>query len=216
MSLLEHNVFELLDVPAGSCKDLEAVSENSDLVEMSYLDFAQLGVSDNGGIDPVELVDDTFVVKLLDHADGLLTNGSFSLLSACTAVMSAIDSSVLCDGVHELASLSSGLTIVDIGANPEVRARLELGEKSFLVNNVSARSVNEHGIWLHLSEEFGVDHTLGLGSRGSVDADDVRAGEELVLAHIGEAKLLIQTRVHGTSADEHVHLESLGSLENKL
>jgi len=151
LSLLEHNVFELLDVPARGCKHLEAVGENSDLVEMSYLDFAELSVSDNGGIDPVELVDNAFVVELLDHTDCLLTNGSFSLLSACTAMMSAIHSRVLCNRVHELASLSSWLTIVDVGADPEVGAGLELGEKSFLVNDVSTRSVDEHSIWLHLS-----------------------------------------------------------------
>lgn len=187
LSLLEHNVFELLDVPARGCEHLEAVGKNADLVEMSYLDFAQLGVSNDSGIDPVEFVDDAFVVELLDHAHGLLANGAFGLLSACSTVMSAVDSCVLSDRVHELASLSCGLTIVDVCTDPEVRARLELGEKSFLVNNISARSVDEHSIWLHLSEEFGVDHALSLGSRGSVDTDNVRAGEELVLAHVGEA-----------------------------
>ena len=44
LALLEHNVFELLNVPAHSGEDLEAVSEHANLVQVTHLNLVHAGV----------------------------------------------------------------------------------------------------------------------------------------------------------------------------
>lgn len=105
---------------------------------MSHLDLAKSCISDASSVDPVEFIDDTFLVEFLDNTDSLLADSGLSLLGACTAMVCAVDSSVLGDWVSELSCLDSGLAIVDVGANPEVGARLELCEQSLLIDNVTA------------------------------------------------------------------------------
>ena len=123
LSLFEDDVLKLLYVPASRGEDLEAVSEDANLVEMANLNLAQSRVVDAGSVDPVELVDDAFSIELLDHADSFLADSRLSLLSARTAVVCAVDAWVGSDRMVEVVRcLDSWLSVVHISANPEVRA----------------------------------------------------------------------------------------------
>ena len=85
-----------MHVPTDRSEDLEAVREDTNLVEVSHLNLAETCVR-TGSVHPVELVNDAFIIELLDDSDGLLADGRFSLLRAGSAVMGAIDAWVLRD-----------------------------------------------------------------------------------------------------------------------
>ena len=127
LTLLENNVLQLLHVPVDRGEDLEAVSEHTDLVEVSHLNLAQHSVGDDRCVDPVELVDNTLLIEFFDDADGFLADGGLSLLCAGTAVMSSVDAGMLRNGMGEVNFLRGGLAKVDVCADPELWARLELG-----------------------------------------------------------------------------------------
>ena len=103
------------------------MGEHTDFVEVSHLNLAHDRVGNDRCVDPVELVDLTFLVEFFDDADGFLTNGGLSLLSASTAVMSTVDARMLRDRMGEVSFLHGGLAKVDVSADPELWAGLELG-----------------------------------------------------------------------------------------
>ena len=141
---------------------------------MPDLDLAQLCVACTCGVDPVELVDHSFIVKLLDYTDSFLADSTFGLCCACTTMMSAVNSWMRRDRVVPVMSLlHCRLSFKDICAHPEVRASLKLCQECVLVDNIASRSVDEHGIIFHLTEELLVDHTDCLWSLWRVDAHDV-------------------------------------------
>jgi len=141
---------------------------------MPYLDLAQLCVASTCSVDPVELVDHSFIVKLLDYTDSFLTDSAFGLCCARTTMMSAVNSWMRRDRVVPVMSLlHCWLPLKDICAHPEVRASLKLCQQSVFVDNITSRSVYEHGIIFHLTEELLVDHTDCLWSLWRMDAHDV-------------------------------------------
>lgn len=79
-------------------------------------------------VDPVEFVADTLRVEFSDDTNGLLSDGSFGLLGAGSAMMSAVDARMLGDRVLELSCLHCGLPVVNVCANPEVWACLKLSK----------------------------------------------------------------------------------------
>lgn len=172
--------------------------------------------SSSSSVDPVESIALALTVELLDDADGLLTNSAFSLLSGSTTMVGSVNASMLRDRVNEFSGLNSGLTVEHISANPKGGAGLELSEKGLLVDNITTRGVDQHTVVLHLTEEFSVDHTLSLRSRGGVDRYNIGTGKELVLAHIGETKFLLEASLLSASADNDLHVEGLGGSADKL
>ena len=217
LSLFEDNVLQLLYVPAGCCEDLEAVGQHANFVQVSHLNLTHGCIVGHSSVHPVELVNLTFYIEFLDDSDGLLTYCGFSLLSARTAVVSTVDARMLSDRVSEVVSLlHRWLAKVDICANPEVRARLELCKESLFINDITTCCVNQHAVFFHLTKEFSIDHILCLRSGWCVQAHNIGTCQKLILAHISEAQLFIEACLLGSCADEHFHLEGTGSLAHQL
>lgn len=100
------------------------MGEHTDFVKVPDLNLAHYGVGHNRWVDPVKLVDDTFVIEFLDDADGFFTDGSFSLLGACTTVMGPVDTRMSSNRMIEaVLCLLSWLTDKYVCANPKIGAR---------------------------------------------------------------------------------------------
>ena len=124
----------------------------SNFVQVSDLNLAKRSIIDLSSIDPVKLVDLTLSVELLDDTDGFHADGSLSLLSTSSTMVSTIDTRVCCDRVIEIvSSFDRGLSKVDIGADPEVWASLELGKECDFIDASTTGGVDEHSISLHLA-----------------------------------------------------------------
>ena len=217
LSLLEYNVLQLLYVPTGSREDLEAVRKHADFIQVPDLNLVQRSIIDRGSVHPVELVDLTFLVEFLDNSDCFLTYGGLGLLSAGSAVVGSVDAGVSSNWMVEVVSLfDSWLAQVDVGADPEVGAGLELSKEGLFVDDIATCRVDQHRIWLHLAEEFSIDHVLRLRCRRSVQTNDVSASQELVLAHVREAQLFIKAFLLRARADNHLHFKSSCGLAHKL
>lgn len=167
-------------------------------------------------VNPVFLVDFAFSRELSNDAHCLLTDCAFSLVGAGAAVVCAVDAGVACQGVFPIAGLGRGLTLENIKAGPETWARLKLGEKSILVDDVSAACVDENCIFFHFFKEVLVYHTLGLCSGWCMDGNDVGPAEELGQRHVLKVKLLVKTRHLRTAVDKYLHAESLSGFADKL
>lgn len=216
LSLLKDNVLELLHVPLGFSEDAEAVREDSDFIVVPNANFGELSVALASGIDPVSTVNHALIRELADDSNGLLTNCRFGLLCAGSAMMSAIDSWVLCKSILPLTSLGRWLPVEHIKSAPEGWACLQLGKKCLIVHHVATARVNEDCIILHLPEEVGIDHSFCLCRGWCVDSDNVSVGQQVILAHVGEAQLLVQAWLLGTCRDDDIHTKSFGSLAHEL
>ena len=127
-----------MNVPASCSKDLEDMGEDANFVEVAHLDLMLLSITCAGSVYPVELVTDTFAVEFFDNSDGFLSDSSLSLLSAGTTMMSTIDTRVGSKSMLPVVLLfHSRLATVDICADPEVGAGLELCKKSLLVDDIT-------------------------------------------------------------------------------
>ena len=125
LPLFKDDVLELLYVPAHRGENLEAVSQHTHFVEVPDLDLAQLCIARARRVDPVELVDYSFIVEFLDHSHSFLADGTLGLCCACTAVMSAVDSWMRRNRVVPVMGLlHCGLSFEHICTDPEVRASL--------------------------------------------------------------------------------------------
>lgn len=70
------------------------MNKNADFVQVSYRKLVQVLV-DFSSVDSVSEVNLTSLSELLNHSEGLSADSALSLLGACTAVVSAIDTRML-------------------------------------------------------------------------------------------------------------------------
>jgi hypothetical protein len=216
LSFLEDDVLKFLHVPLGISDNAKAVSEDTYLIVVPDANFGELGVALTGGIDPVATVNHALIGELADDADGLLTDCRLSLLCACAAMVRAIDSWVLGKSILPLTSLGRWLPVEHVESTPEVWASLQLGKECFIVDYVATARVDEDCILFHLAKEVSIDHSLGLCRGRSVDRDYVSVREQIILAHVREAHLLVHAWLLGTCGDDDIHAKGLGSLANEL
>ena len=105
LSVLEHDVLKLLNVPISFRERLEAVRQHANFVLVAD---AHLHVRFHwrSRINPVLLVDFAFGRELANDAHCFLTDSALSLVGAGTAVVRAVDARMACQGVFPFAGLS--------------------------------------------------------------------------------------------------------------
>jgi hypothetical protein len=94
----------------------------------------------------------------------------------------------------------------DPPARQNVRERL-------LINDWSARSIDEKGGLLHQSEAAGIHEVAGLGGQRTVHGNDVGASEDVVKTNEFDSERGSHVSVHEWIMGNETHVERLGEAE---